>query len=366
MMLLRLLPLVLLALFVGSCTKNEFRIEGKIDGGAQRGLKAMYVAYSSNTDELVSQELAFENGAFQLHGATRYPTIVWLFSSDRRLLYAVYAEKGDKLEIKGDFNHPYLWQVKGNKPMEQYSDWVRRNEALLPSMVGGYSGPGGSPGMSMSFREPDESGRGRGTAEELNAAVAGYVKEHTGDVCSALLLLTFYDRTADEAGFNRLWGSLTLDKEDKERLLHVAMTVTSESREKASGLPMVPITLRTPADTLSTLNPARARATVVYFWKESGGSELREALRAMSRLPQDIAVADIYLDPDSSQWHSALRGDTTSRRRSFWAFAGPMDVSLQRLSLPGAPYVIVADRKGSQLYRGTDMKKAAAAARAAR
>lgn len=349
-------PLLLTAfiLLLSSCTKNEFTVEGNISGGGHHTLTALYVAYSSATDELVSEQLMLQNGTFSLKGVTKYPTILFIFSPDRRLLYPVYAEKGDKLTLKGDYNHPHEWQIKGNKPMEDYCAWMRLNEALLPSPLAG-SASASTPSAARSS--------GRGTPQELNRAISLYVKAHPKDLCSALLLLAHYDRLIDEEGFNSLWAGLGLDAQQKERLLHVAMASLSEAQTKAAKLPVVPMTLRTTVDTLSTFSPGRFRVSVLYFWKNPADANLRTALRLMSKLPADIGVADINLDPDLRAWANSVENDTTRRRTPLQAFGGPMNQALRRLALPGAPYVIVADSLGRQLYRGTDINEALKIAR---
>ena len=331
-----LLALVLLFLTPG-CGKNEFTIKGQIKDAGSRTLLVVYTALSDKQDELVKMKVTCVDGAFFLRGATRHPSIVWILSPDGSMLHAVYVERGDKIEISGQYSSPQEWKIAGNKVSERYSRWMIDNTGLLTS----YDAP------------------------KINDAVAKYVKENPKDVASALLLLTVYHRQADENGFHNLWKSLDMKKEEKERLLHLAMTSLNEEALRAATLPVGALTLHCNADSLVTLNPADSRATILYFWRRNDGPH-SGTLRVLASQPEDVRTADIFLDSDSVQWRYKIQNDTIRPRNALWAFGGEMNLSLRRLNIPSDPYIIVADRKGKQIYRGTSPSEASAAAASAK
>jgi hypothetical protein len=53
-----------------------------------------------------------------------------------------------------------------------------------------------------------------------------------------------------------------------------------------------------------------------------------------------------------------LKTDTIKGRTALWAFGGEMNLALKRLNIPGDPFIIVANRQGAQLYRGSDINDA--------
>lgn len=316
-----------------SCGKNEFKVSGTLNDAGSRNLTAVYTALSSKTNELVKTTASCKNNQFEFIGVTRYPTLVWLFSSDGNLLHVIYAEKGDDIKVSGLYGSPLEWKITGNKVTEKYSQWMASNVAVLAA----------------------------DNPKQVNDAIAKYVKENPKELASALLLLTLYHRNTDEPGFNKLWKELKISDGDKEDLLHIAMTQLDDARTKAAALTVSPITLRNRKDTTTVVNPADARATILYFWRRTDGDH-KGALRLLSSQPSDIQIADVFLDPDTVQWRYNMQNDTVKRRNALWAFGGEMNLGLRRLNIPQTPYFIVTDRKGKQIYRGSSPSDAAASA----
>lgn len=329
----QLVILLVAAVLLSGCGKNEFSISGTLKEAGARKLTVVYTALSKKQDQLVTQQVDCRNDAFSLLCATKEPTLVWIMGPDGTLLHVLYAEKGNKIQISGNYNSPLEWKITGNKVSERYADWMRSNVSLLT--------------------KDDPSA--------VNGAVAKYVKENPKDMASAVMLLTFYHRNTDEKGFNSLWASLKISDKDKTRLLHTAMTQLDNSREKAAALTVGPLTLRARGDSIVTVSPATARATILYFWRRTDGPH-KGFLRVLASQPSDVQTADVYLEPDSVQWRYNIQNDTIRPRTPLWAFGGEMNLSLRRLAIPETPYFIVTDRNGKQLYRGTSASDAAAAA----
>ncbi len=317
------------SLMLSSCTKNEFSVKATITGSGSRSVNIAYMALAKETQEFVSLQLPFVDNSLEFKGATRYPTIVWLMSSDGQLLHWLYAEKGDELEIKGDYGSPLLWKVSGNKVMEQYCEWLAQNSATLQAY----------------------------NAESVNAAVKKYVADHPSETASAIILLAHFHRTNSETEFKALWDKLTIDSDLKAHLLDASMHQFDTSNTDAAKLPMVPLALQSRGDSLVTINPATRRATILYFWRSNSGPH-KSILQKLAALPADVAKADIFLDPDSIQWHYMLKTDTIKGRTALWAFGGEMNLALKRLNIPGDPFIIVANRQGAQQYRGSNINDA--------
>lgn len=325
--------IVIMLSLLCSCGKNEFTVSGVLKDAGSRNLTITYTAYSDKHDELVTTRVPCNADSFSLLCATRHPSIVWITAPDGKTLHALYAERGDEIKITGDYNSPLEWKINGNDVSQRYSSWMSSNVAILSADV----------------------------PEKVNAAIAKYVAANPKDKASLLMLLTLYHRNFDEAGFRKLWDSVDISKKDKERMLHVALARFDDAQGKASSLPLTPLTLRCRADSSTTINPASARATILYFWRRTDGPH-KGTLRVLATQPEDVQIADIYLDPDTVQWRYMTQNDTFTRRNAMWAFGGEMNLSLRRLAIPSDPFIIVADRKGRQIYRGVSPSDASAAA----
>lgn len=335
--LLKLLTAFMLLVILGSCSKNEFSISGRLTGAGNRTFTIIYTALSDKHDELVKQRVPCTDDAFTLLCATRYPTIAWVIGADGNLLHAIYAEKGDEILINGTYASPLEWKITGNDATERYSKWTASNVALLTA----------------------------DNPKQVNDAIAKYVHANQDDTASALMLITFYHRNIDENGFDALWQELEISDDDKSRLLHTAMMELGNAESSAAKLPVMPLTLRSRNDSTTTINPTAARATILYFWRRTDGPH-HGIMRVLSSQPEDVQVADIFLDPDTIQWRYLTQTDTFSRRNAMWAFGGEMNINLKRLAIPSDPFIIVSNRNGKQLYRGVSPSDASAAAAGAK
>lgn len=203
-------PLCLSALCVllcllGACSRNQFSLEGRISGGEASTLYMSWRAASGKQDLLASQAVPLTSGPFQITGPMKRPTVIWVFSSGRKLLTAIYVERGDKLTLQGDMNAPALWQVKGNDVMEEVSVWQSANEKVL-----------------------------RGTnPRAVNEAVARFVRSSDNKRAALLLLFTRFDRTVAPAQFSQLLATFT----DKKLLAEMRAACLEPGDASALSLP---------------------------------------------------------------------------------------------------------------------------------
>lgn len=197
-----LLSAVLLLLCV-SCRSNEFKLEGKIEGGEASTLYLSWRAASGKQDFMVNQAVPLASSGFRMGGPVKYPTVMWVFSSGRQLLTSIYIERGDELSVQGEISEPWLWQVSGNEVMEEVSSWELANRQVLKT-------PRGS-----------------------NKAVSEYVKAHPGSRAALFLLYTRYDRSIDQKEFDRMLSSFT----DREMVEEMRRACLEPDRSTPVSLP---------------------------------------------------------------------------------------------------------------------------------
>ena len=174
--LFRITPLLIILLLASGCRKNQFSLTGQIEGGAGSTLYMSWRAASGTRDFMASQAVPLTASQFKVEGPVKKPSVIWVFSSGRKLLRAIYVERGDELRAEGNMQQPLLWQISGNEVMEEVSEWAVANEKAL----------------------------GGGAPVDVNAAVRAFAREHPGSRSTLFLLFTLYDRALDAKGFFRM------------------------------------------------------------------------------------------------------------------------------------------------------------------
>lgn len=320
-------------LFAG-CRKAEFKMEFELPVTTEANYTLLYYASDSRQGFIREQVALVQKGVCELIGTTGNPTLVYLFQGAAEPGALFYAERGDKISIKGDNPSPLSWHIGGNDITEALSDWRQSNRDALAAR----------------------------DAAKINAAVSKYVSCNSDNPASAILLLVYYDRTLDQKGFSRLWKSLKGDAaEDK----WASLVGRSDMADGFSDLPAkVPrLILRTDSG-FDTINPAQC-SMLIYL--SNNGTETRsDDIAAIRKLVSrtDSArkmVVDINLEMDSMAWHYQAERDSLRGAVRAWMPLGYSDSVALELGLVRIPEFIVTSRGGKIIYRGADADKAAAA-----
>lgn len=319
-------------LVASGCRKNELTLSGTLSDGNGQTLRIIYRAADKEKSFLVDNPIPLEgSGSFSLKVATRYPTVLWVYSMrDGDLLMAIYAERGDELSLSGKYTEPWAWEVKGNKVMEQYGEWARANAKALKS----------------------------GDAGQINAAVAAYVKEEPDSRTAAFLLFTRFTVAGHEAEYKSLVSKLDLDEDDLKEMREACLA-PEQINVPAAG-EFGKLRLPDTADSLISVSPAGSKATLLYFWRETPTAEIRSLIEDVNADTLRRAVS-VYLDTDTVRWHQLLRTDTVlGETTALWALGGEINQAVKPLGVTGTPTLMVVDGRGKVLYRGAEADKARA------
>lgn len=325
---LRFSIILLLSLLCG-CGKNQSTLSFSLPDNLSTNISVVLYASNKKGGATIESVATVINGKGELRVPMYNPTLLYLFAGGN-MPVVVYAERGDKITVKGSDNNPDLWEIGGNPINEELSLWRNAHASTLFS----------------------------GTKEEVNEAVADYVAENTDNPVSAILLLTAYSRSLDEIEFLDLWFSLG-EKAEKERW----MTIVSRSDMLISNIrrpgKLISMALRSLANGVDTIRPSAASATILYFWNNGmeNRRELIDSLKILAKEYPDSAsrmIADISVDPDSISWRSPLRSDSVKDIARFWVPAGLADSRLMELQVTRTPFFMVVAPDGRQTYRGSD------------
>lgn len=332
--LLKIYIVAFACLMLSACGKSGFRLEFDLPEKVNGNYPVAYYASDKRGGMVVETAAVVDKGKGYLECRTVNPAVVYLTPSGKGLPIVIYAEKGDKIKIKGTERDPYKWIVEGNDINKELSEWRNANASALNHNI----------------------------TREINRGVADYVNAHKSSQLSPLLLLTYFDRNADETQFRRLWQGLEGDALDAPWAKMISRSDIPAGVVKTPGR-LVSATFRSLQNGVDTLRPDSVKATLLYFWN-NGLSKRKEKFDSIRKLAKEFPdsskrlIADVCLDQDSLSWRSALRYDSLKNVARLWAPAGMADSKVMRLGVTSSPFFIVISHDGNQRYRGKDSKEA--------
>lgn len=318
-----------LLMLAGACKRNEVKVTFQLPASVSDAYKMVYYASDPVKGWYVETVGAVQGGKGEMLLRTRYPTVVFFPSHDMMPRCAFYAERGDNIKISGESDDPWIWTVKGNKISEAWSEWRLANVKALKG----------------------------GDAKSINAAVAKYVSENADKPLAAILLLVYYDRRADEAGFRKTWEKLK-DDALQPKWLQLAARTDMLDNVPTYKQPVDKLIVASIGNGVDTIR-FKGKPLMIYFWRDEdeGRSENIERFRKTAAAFGDSSarlLADISFDPDSSGWAYRIRRDTVKKAVRGWVFKGETDSVISRMKVPGTPWFVVGDKKGKLLYEGAD------------
>lgn len=332
--------LLLLTCVCTGCLKNEVQVKFEFTGVPMAGCQLQYYASDSRKGWFVETGATVQNGKGAVTLYTRNPTLVFITVSSDIPEAAFYAERGDDITIEGSEASPYGWKIGGNKINEEWTAWRLENRSALMNRL----------------------------PEGVNAAVRKFVSKNSDNPLSAILLLLYYNRRVDEAGFQKLYSSLKGDARDAEwqNLVSAADMVNGDFPAAEGVKSMV---LRTAGNGADTVVMGR-RAAAFFFWRSADRDRGAGVamLKSLAKGYPDSAsrlLADICFEPDSTSWRYSAANDSLTRVIRAWNPLAECDSIMTRMRVPRTPYCIVYDRRGRELYRGSDFSKGEAAFRSA-
>ncbi len=328
-------------LLTAGCVKNEFSLEFRAPKDLWANFQVFHYASDKRTGMWLESSAPLHDGHFEMKGATRNPTLVYITSrAGQPVEVVLYAERGDEFVLSGTSPSVLEWKLnKGNKVSRRISDWRLENVSTLRKALG----------------------------DSINSAVAREVKAHPDMKSSAIILAVYYDRSLDPEGFTSLWNSLDTDARPRELtdLLGLA-DLTSDNaflssgkgvRRTGAGVKLRSLVLHTPGGRRVGVATKDYPASAFYF-SRVGTAEHQtslDTLRSLLRQWPDSTsrmIADISLETDSLSWLYPLRNDSLKGVVHAWMPLGEADTRLRTLGVARTPWWIITDRSGRQLYAG--------------
>lgn len=345
------LLILLIALLATSCVKNEFTLQFKLDANVNTTCRIVYYGSDSRGGILVESAIAIAAGKGDLTGITKNPCMVALYAGKNVLPSCVmFAERGDKLEISGSGSNPLDWTVEGGKVNARLTEWRLANRQLIDEAL-------------KARNEHQEA-----TRRKLNARISEYVEKNPGAVESLMIMSAWYDSSIDPKEFKALTAKMqesgVMDEYPSFMVRQDLLSGVAAVASEGDGLTVSDMVVKGRLTNIDTLRlKSGDRPGLLYIWTRNapGRKGDMDSIRTILKLRGDSArmtVADICLEPDSTLWVYALRGDTLRQSVRAWMPRGIADPALMELGVAAVPWWVVTDRKGRVVYTGAGAAQA--------
>ena len=317
----------LLLLAAVACGNDEgFVIKCEIEGLGTRGLEMVYMTRGG-----VSRASFHPvDGKVELRGASDQPTLVEVYELDGSLLFSCVAADGDRMKLKMKLDDPSSLSVTGQDATRDYSAFVAQHDSILT----------------------------HGSDAEVNRLIADAVRSNPSSMASTLLMVTRVRTAGYELQADSLLNEIAPEARPALLAASYASTVGEQVTTSARG-EVKSFTIRTGLDSLGhdtivRYVPSQQSYSLLAFTDsrkpDSIISRLRNLRKSLGK--RRLKIIEISLTGDSAMWRASVKGDSMNWFQA-WAPGSTAAREIRRLAVPRAPFYIVADSTGTQLYRGT-------------
>lgn len=317
---------VLLAIMLlCGCKGNDFRVKFDLEGGNDTYV-LVYYASDSRNGWVLERPVSLSGGKGELKLQTRNPALVYVYDGARREVCVLYAERGDRITVKGGAD-AWLWETGGNRINEELSAWRRSHP---------------------------EAGKGPG--ELRNKAVAEYVEGHREAPLSALLLEVYYDRSLNPGGYSLLESRLGGEAKSG-RWGELSGRADMLSGHEGEDAPLRELVLNTLGSGCDTVHIGGGVPVVLCFLRNSteGYDDYIKWLRKEVGERRDSAsavIAEVSFEPDSASRQYKARYDSLGGVVRGWMPLGAADPQAMALGVRSVPWVLKYDASGKRVYSG--------------
>ncbi len=306
----------IIVLLAGCGSDDHFEVEGTFIGEAPSSVRLLYYANGS----LQNVPTAVVDGKFHIQGKTKRPTIVEIFMPDKSRIATMVVDNEETLECEISSGTPYGFTVKGNALSESLSKWVADNRKTLAE----------------------------GNPERINAAVAKYVDGNVKDMLSTVLLMSYYDASADLAGAVKLFDMI--EPVARPMYLTEGFSEMLGRMITASGSKLTkPISYYVSRDSSCTLNLKEHPYTLIAITSQMLGRDSIKGHLKKIGAKKNIKVIELSVDNDSLLWRHSIAADSAQWDHG-WLPGGVMS-GAGLPTIPRLPYFILTDTVGNQLLR---------------
>lgn len=309
--------LLFVAILLVSCGGgSSFKIDGQLVNLDGTSIRVIFNGDSGVVDEMVDVD---KKGHFSFKGEASQPAIVNLLNQRKELIANIVVTNGDHLKVKGDAAVEMSVKVKGNKINEAWQLFRDEHAAF--------------------YADPNPS--------RLNAAIEKYVREHSADVLSTVLLIADY---SEPEKVSEMLGLISL--EAKPKSLTSAYGIVSKERSNRSLPRLMTLTLMKHRGSFEEIK-LTGRYSLISMWIKN--QQHRDKMRNMLQgLNEGVQVIDVLAEGDTVLWQQTIAADP-AQWKHYWAPGGPVEQGIQLLGVTSMPWYAVTDSTGLVVYSGTSL-----------
>lgn len=307
---------LIMVILTGCGSDDRFEVEGTFVGEAPSSVRLLYYANGA----LQNVPTAVVDGKFHIQGMTKHPTIVEIFMPDKSRIATMVVDNGETLQCEITSGTPYGFNVKGNALSESLSKWVAGNRKTLAD----------------------------GNPERINAAVAKYAEGNVKDMLSTVLLMSYYDASADLTGAVKLFDMI--DPQARPMYLTEGFSEMLGRMITASSSKLTnPISYYVSRDSSRTLDLKERPYTLIAITSQMLGRDSIKGHLKEIGTKKNIKVIELSVDNDSLLWRHSIAADSAQWEQG-WLPGGVMS-GAGLPTIPRLPYFILTDTVGNQLLR---------------
>lgn len=317
-----ILNILFLSVFVGvltGCTSSDFTIQAQLDGVSER---TVIIAYNSDHGVVTERVKLEEGNSFTYRGSSDQYTLVSLWDLQGQLIAQLVAHNGDKMSIKSDGLQLPTTQVTGNEVTDQW----------------------------MKFRKDNHQVYDSHDTSTIDRLIEQYIGQHPDQLLSTVLLVADYSQLDGGKHTRQLLQGIHAEARPQRLVASIEYLM---ERHKDMPERVTTLTLYRLGKGFEDLK-VNEQATVLLFWSRNDETRKAcvESMRAMSKRAGDkIQLADILVDPDTTQWSKTVKNDSATWAH-WWAPGGVMDPMLGGIPITRTPLFVVTDSTGRVTHSG--------------
>lgn len=200
--------LLFIIIITASCNRNSnsYEVSGQLENVSD---EYFYVSRESGDSVIIDTVPINSKGEFSYKAEIDTLTELSLYFNRNTKNTFILANKGWKIELKGDILYPDLIEVKGGEVNDDLTEFKNKNKALLKSRADilNIAQKGNIDNDSLAIK--DYVVELKNIDFELSNIAAAYIKAHPEKIASVMLMNTFFK---DESSIPRLDENLSLLK----------------------------------------------------------------------------------------------------------------------------------------------------------
>lgn len=320
------LLLIAMVLSLTSCdSEPQFTISGHVEGIGSRPVTLTYYA-GGKLCQLTATPV---DDNFTFNASAPEPSLATITLADGTLCATMIVEDGQKITFRADPSNPDKNSLEGSSASERLAQWIHDNRATLTDS----------------------------TDMAVNHAIATYIGNNPTDVTSGALLVLYYRTRGFEPQADSLLSLLAPQARTQAILQNFNSTLAPQLLPITNPEPLPGFTLYLGPDSTRYISPRTHELNLLAFVGDDKSA--RDSIIPHLKTLQDdekisarVRLIEISTAPDSAAWQASIQGDSAKWIRA-WSPAVIASTTFFRIGIPGSPYILLLDREGQQIYRGS-------------